>query len=328
MNKKYLISRPKNLENWEKFEVNSPQSSIFSSIDSIKSFKKETDLFEVRKGDEIKSLVYLYSEDKKNILSEPHIYSGILFGPKNNQKNCRYIAEKFNLTEIIIEKILLKYSKVEINLHYNFDDIRPFQWLNYHNPDKPKFEINNRFTSIINVKNKTREEIFENLDDVKQRDIKKCENNKDIKFNYEQDLKILKKLYLQTMEKSKVHISKKKFDKQLLFLEKIHKSKKAFQTNVLLKNKVVYSNFFSLHNNTACYLYGAGDYKIKNRLAGTYCAWKSIERCIGENIDTIDLEGVNSPNRGSFKITFGGYLKNYYNIKVNSIIKELETNNV
>ena len=68
--------------------------------------------------------------------------------------------------------------------------------------------------------------------------------------------------------------------------------------------------------------------KIKNRLAGTYCAWKSNERCINENMNTIDLEGVNSPNRGSFKITFGGYLKNYYNIKVNSFIKELETNNV
>ena len=34
------------------------------------------------------------------------------------------------------------------------------------------------------------------------------------------------------------------------------------------------------------------------------------------NINEIDLEGVNSPLRGSFKLSFGGNLKNYYQLYI------------
>ena len=44
--------------------------------------------------------------------------------------------------------------------------------------------------------------------------------------------------------------------------------------------KEFYEDFFKYAT-----IYGAGDYKIKNRLAGTYCVWKSIERCINENME-------------------------------------------
>ena len=70
-----------------------------------------------------------------------------------------------------------------------------------------------------------------------------------------------------------------------------------------------YIQFFSLHQKTACFLYGAGETNHKDRLSGTYCLWKAIEYCQKKKINSIDLEGINSPLRGSFKITFGGSLK-------------------
>ena len=316
MSKKYQVLKLEDLSNWSKFESNSPQSNIFSSIESLKTYRNNLHLFEIRKGDEIKCLVYLYSEDGKNILSDPLIYSGILFGPQKDQKNCRYLSEKFNLTEIIIDKILINYLSIDINLHYNLEDIRPFQWLNYKDNNKPSFEINNRFTSIINIKNKSKEDVFKYFDDVKQRDIKKCENQDSLEFNHIKDFEILKKLYIKTIGKSSVKVSKEYLNKQFLFLENIYNSGKGFQTNILKKEKIIYSSFFSHHNNTACYLYGAGDYSIKERLSGTYCVWKSLEKCIEKKIHTVDMEGVNSPKRGSFKTTFGGDLKNYYNLKI------------
>ena len=74
---------------------------------------------------------------------------------------------------------------------------------------------------------------------------------------------------------------------------------------------------FSLHNNTACYLYGAGDVDVSERLGGTYSLWKAIEKCYEKKIECVDLEGVNSPQRGSFKISFGGNLANYYKVILN-----------
>ena len=40
MDKKYKISKLKDFNVWSKFENDSPQSSIYSSIDSIQTFQK------------------------------------------------------------------------------------------------------------------------------------------------------------------------------------------------------------------------------------------------------------------------------------------------
>ena len=57
MNNKYKVSKVSDYDLWNKFENNSPQSSIFSSIESILTFNKNLDLFSISKGDEVKSVI-------------------------------------------------------------------------------------------------------------------------------------------------------------------------------------------------------------------------------------------------------------------------------
>ena len=48
----------------------------------------------------------------------------------------------------------------------------------------------------------------------------------------------------------------------------------------------------------------------------TYCNWLAWSRLFTDHgIKHIDLEGVNSPKRGWFKLSFGGTLENYYSIE-------------
>ncbi len=317
MNNKYKVSKVSDYDLWNKFENNSPQSSIFSSIESLLTFNKNLDLFSISKGDEVKCMVYLYTEGKK-ITRLPLIYSGILFQAQKNQKNSRYLAEKFKLTEIFIDSILNQYQSTDLNLHYNFEDIRPFLWFNYHEQNQPKFKTEVKYTSLINLKERSLEDLFKSLDDVKQRDIKKAIKDENYKINFDLDLKKLKELYLKTMKKNNSDFVDKNLEKLMIFYEKIYQNGKAFQTNIIFKNKVIYCNFFSYHNKTACYLSGAGDQDVKERLGGTYSLWKSIEKCYEKKLDYIDLEGVNSPQRGSFKINFGGDLVNYYRLFIHS----------
>ena len=59
---------------------------------------------------------------------------------------------------------------------------------------------------------------------------------------------------------------------------------------------------------------------MRNQHTGTAIIWDAffILRKLG--IKKLDLEGVNSPNRGWFKLSFGGSLENYY--EVNKIITD------
>ena len=124
MQNKYKVSKLNDLDNWDNFELSSPQSSIFSCKQAILTYKKNLDLYSITKGQEIKSIIYLFKENKK-IVGTPLIYSGILFQPQNKQKNCRYLAEKFKLNEIFINEILSSYKNINFNLHFNVEDIRP-----------------------------------------------------------------------------------------------------------------------------------------------------------------------------------------------------------
>ncbi len=316
MDKKYKITKLTDHDKWNKFESKSPQSSIFSSSESLLIFAENLDLYEISKGEETKCLIYLYQENN-NVTSLPLIYSGILFQSQNNQKNSRYLAEKFKLTEMMVNNILNQYNSLDINLHYNVEDIRPFIWYNYHEKNLPKFNVDVRYTSIINLKNKSLGDLLKSFDDVKQRDIKKVLKNEDYKIDFNFDLETLKRLYLKTMKKNNPDFFDKNLENNMKFLYKINENGKAFQTNLIFQDKVIYCNLFSYHNKTACYLFGAGDTDVNERLGGTYSLWKSVEKCHEKKLDYIDLEGVNSPQRGSFKINFGGDLTSYYKLNLN-----------
>ena len=56
--------------------------------------------------------------------------------------------------------------------------------------------------------------------------------------------------------------------------------------------------------------------KTKDRYAGSLALWKAIEQSINKKLNFIDLEGINSPLRGEYKLNFGGNIKPYYNIKI------------
>jgi hypothetical protein len=47
MIKKYCVKKLKNLDDWKKFEQNSPQSNIFSSKEFLEDFEKNIDLYSI-----------------------------------------------------------------------------------------------------------------------------------------------------------------------------------------------------------------------------------------------------------------------------------------
>ena len=80
------------------------------------------------------------------------------------------------------------------------------------------------------------------------------------------------------------------------------------------KNRITYATIFTMHQNKGCYLLGAGNREVMNRYDGTYCIWESMKQLSTLGIREIDLEGVNSPQRGRFKLSFGGDLRPYYQV--------------
>ena len=309
------ISNKSELDNIYSYFVKfSSQKNIFCSKEILKFFFDDLDLYTVHKNDRIKSFIYLNKNENNYIVSEPFIYSGIINHPQLSMKNSRYNNEVFKINELIIHEIFSTYKKVNINLPLNFLDTRPFLWFNYGEENKKKFLVTPCYTSIINIKSREQNEVFNEIDDVKRRDINKVLNDKNYKVSNQINLPLIKKFYEDTMKKNNGSFNNYAFNKIFKFIESQIKDKKVIQATTYFFEKPIYSVLFLNDENSSCYLYGSGDVEIKNRYAGSLALWKAIEQSIDKQLSFIDLEGINSPHRGEYKLNFGGNIQSYYNI--------------
>lgn len=315
---KYTINKISNKNEIDdiylKFIKFSPQRNVFCSKEILTFFFEDLDLYTVCKNEEIKSFVYLLRDKKGSVISDPFIYSGIINHPRLLMKETRYNAEVFKINELIVKEIFSNYKSLNINLPIDFIDTRPFLWFNYGEKDKKNFQVVPRYTSIINLKSRDKTDIYNEIDDVKRRDIKKVLLNKNYKISYQIDLDLIKKFYENTMKKNNGIFDKNELNKIFNFFDLQSKINKIIQSTVYFNEKPLYSVLFLNDDISSCYLYGSGDVSIKDRYAGTLALWKAIEKSIIDKLSFIDLEGINSPFRGQYKLSFGGNVKSYFNI--------------
>ena len=71
---------------------------------------------------------------------------------------------------------------------------------------------------------------------------------------------------------------------------------------------------FALDHLRAYYLFGVNKPELRDYHTGTAVLWDAFYELNKDGINEVDLEGVNSPKRGWFKVSFGGELKPYYEL--------------
>ena len=74
--------------------------------------------------------------------------------------------------------------------------------------------------------------------------------------------------------------------------------------------------FFCFDNKRAYYLFGANDPQLRDEHTGSAVIWDAFHTLSKAGIKEVDLEGVNSPRRGWFKLSFGGNLIPYYHVRL------------
>ena len=199
-------------------------------------------------------------------------------------------------------------------------DVRPFQWHNYHSDFKKRYFIDIKFTSYLNLEtltennNEFESKLFLNLNETRKQNIKSAIKN---------NLKFEKGKISQFLDKYENNIIKKNLDINKNQLEEMHK----IMTNLEKHNKleIVSSSFKDKneYNIVICwddykgyYLFGTGS-ENKQIYSASATLWNSLKVLAQKKINIFDLEGINSPDRGSFKTSFGGNIVPYYTINFN-----------
>lgn len=289
------------------------QPIFFSNPNLFDTLKIKYHLYLIKKGMEVIGVFSILLENEKTCLNNDLIiYNSPLF--LNNQLlNVKNENLKFQALSFIAKFISKNYKSISLKLDFTIRDIRPFLWFNYHEGKKYKVKI--RYTSLIeitDVKNKQFDtKTFLNMETVRRYTIRQGIKEKGT-VNVSDRKDQFLKFYIETMNKQKIYPSERHLKDIEIILDYLKKYNLGQIFDVKKNGKTIYNLVYCWDKNYAYYLFGAGNPDDRTSWKSTLGHWKIFEYLNDRNIKFVDLEGINSPNRGWFKESFGGELEPYY----------------
>ena len=129
----------------------------------------------------------------------------------------------------------------------------------------------------------------------------------------------LLKNYKLTLAKVGENVSEKKLESMRKIVKNLLDNNLGFLIEIKQNNDIIYSIFFGYNRNHydpyAYAIFASGCPEKSNSMAGAAAYWESfcfLSRDLG--ISMVDLEGINSPKGGEFKLGFGGDIRPYFEV--------------
>ena len=314
----YEILTCNDKKQWDDFVATSPQGNIFCQTQFLDVCQKDYELLFVRSGEtNLLGAVIAKEKDGQPTL-QSFMYQGMIFDISvASYPNHKRVKKSLGLVDFLLEKLEKRYDRVSFSLHHAFEDLRSFQWFNYHDPAKVRFQIDINYTAVLDL---LQVNDFENLL-MTARTVRRQEYRKCIKEGFmieeSEEIDILDQLHAKTFERQGIErttgekvmstelaeaVLTKKFGKLLICKDRTGASASAC--------------LFLFDKKTGYYLIGANDPKYRKYGTGSYIMFEAIRRCMEQGLSSVDFVGVNSPMRGDFKTSFNAQIKPYYIVKL------------
>lgn len=240
-------------------------------------------------------------------------YQGILYSTSEDS----YTDYHNNLeaTEILLDYIYEEgdMKKVGFCNSYKVEDIRSIQWHHYHEPCLGQYNLKIWYTTVVQLDDSIRC----NISKRRKRDYEIAKNKNELVYCVSNDLEPFIKLYDLTFKRQNIELDKQTLNK----VKKITEYSLGCGIGELwyAKDKMgnyIDSTLFLYEKNVGYYLYGANDPSKRNMGGATFLFLEQFSRMGKKGITEFDFIGINSPQRGDFKLSFGGKIKPYYGCSV------------
>ncbi|HEY8158142.1 MAG TPA: GNAT family N-acetyltransferase [Methylobacter sp.] len=309
----FSVNFKENKQVWDAFVSTSPQRSIFVYSKFLDSLNANYDLVTCyEKGKVVAGAVLIYS-DADEPIDRPYPftqYQGVLLADNASQPAHSQITHEFNVVEYFISQLTEHYKKCCFCQSWRLNDLRPFQWHNYHEPDKGQFKLDLRYTGILDLKKHDNFDAYlSSIRSCRKQEFKKASQMLKLEFSRDED--ILDTLHAMTFERQSIARSNQ--DSALVRSICQHAITGGYgkMSVALLDERPVSAVLFLYDDRAAHYLFGANDPAYRNTGAGSFLLLQMIKDAFEQGMEEIDFVGVNSPSRGDYKISLNAELKNY-----------------
>ena len=313
----YALSIANEDSEWDNFVRTSPQANVFSESGYLRALDVAFTRYLVRTphGEIVAGTAILEQDAVMHAAPYPFTpYQGILFAQHiGQQPNHKRAVSEFRLSEFIINQLANRYGNFSMALSPEFTDLRPFAWHNYHAPDAPKFSIVPRYTALLDLNGFDQQDYLTSIRAARRQEYKKAHA-----IVSETDaVDIFIALYRQTFERQQLAID----ESAINLVKRITTSALTggygrLSQATLADGQVASINLFLFDRHRAYYLLAANAPALRNSGASTQLMIDNIAHMAARGLSDIDFVGVNSPNRGDFKLSFNPQLAPYHEVKL------------
>jgi hypothetical protein len=322
MGKSYRIEPTVLNDSWDAFIAASPVSTIFSTSYYLSNISCRLGLYRCYNGNEVRALIAVVESPngESAILDDLVIYGGIIFGaPTYGQNRSQRISERHEISTFIVKALTDRYKEIEFNLAPSIDDVRAFLWYKY-GQESGRFHVDVRYTSYLSIADFSGSlhlegtEVYQEATGARRQQIRYALRD-GVTTEEFHDVSLFIDFYRKTMDRQGELVPLGQLDRmaQLITVLLDNGSAKMF-TSSTSQNERGSIIVYAFDQYRAYYLFGGSEPALRSTPTGTAVLWDSFSILASNGVKEIDLEGVNSPYRGWFKLSFGGSLISYYGI--------------
>ena len=316
----YNLKKFPNNDAWNEFLIESTQNNIFCQSKFLDAYQKNYDLLLVSKNELALMGVVIIKDDDGTPVKDQFMYQGVIFSKYiDSLSPHKKIKKILELTQFLLIELELIYGAISLSLHHSLNDLRGFQWHNYHNIKGLKPHLKLSYTGILNLKNtECFDQTLMNVRTVRRQEYKRCIKNGLI-VEESNDVSVLDFLHEKTFKRQGMKRSKSDVFLATTFAEK--SLSEGFGRLLICRDAdstPVSASLFLFDDNTGYYLIGANDPNYRKFGAGSFIMLEQIRYCIERGLSYVDFIGINSPLRGDFKTSFNATPVPYFNFTLAS----------
>ena len=307
---------------WDAFVRSSPDGTIFITSSYLAHTGCRLGLYHCYNADELRAVVAVVEspDGASAILDDLVIYSGICFGAATQGQNrAQQNSERHEIATFIATALADRYQRVEFALAPTIGDVRSFLWHNY-GQEQGRYSVDVRYTTYLDIGDFATTPSLEDIDAYKQatgarrQQIRYARRDGVVTEEF-RDVGVFADFYRRTMERQGEKVGQSTLDRMATLVAALLENGSARMFASKTSDQIVGSvAVYALDHRRAYYLFGASDPDLRDSPTGTAVLWDAFGALAAAGIPQIDLEGVNSPRRGWFKMSFGGELRPYYQI--------------
>ena len=293
---------------WDGFVKASPQGNVFCTSRFLSALGHSVRLLLVEEDGSIKAAVPILHRDGIPLRAPQLLclYHGPMFSAEMEAlPSHSRVLHQLRLLDFLLADLSAQLPLISFCLHPAFRDLRSFLWFNYHAPDAGTFCVDLCYTGILPLdRERPFDEYLAGVRDLRRREYRRAEKEGFV-VEPSEDIDQLDRLHEITFRRQGIERSVE----LTTLVREISKAalRDGFGRCWVARSasgQVVSACLFLFDDRTAYYLIGANDPEFRKSGAATFLMLRMIESFHSEGKQSVDFVGVNSPNRGDFKVSF------------------------